>query len=112
MKLRYVVLSILALILSTGCATRPGGIASSTTPLEGHQYRVLGDVEGTDTHFALLGIIPLTGSNTLQEAIDDALDSEGADALIDVTVDFHWEFWILFSRSVTSVQGKAIRFKD
>ena len=111
MKLKLVVLSVMVLTLTAGCVNRPGGIAASTTPLNNQEYQVLGNVEGTDTHFALLGILPLTGANTTQEAVEDALTSKGADALLDVTVDFHWEYWILFSRSVTAVQGNAIRFK-
>jgi len=112
MKLRNVVLAVLALSLTVGCVSNPGGVAPSTTPLAGKEYRLLGDTEGTDTHFALLGILPLSGSNTTQEAIDAAKARKGADALIDVTVDYHWEFWILFSRAVTTVRGKAIRFTE
>lgn len=109
MKVKYLVLTVLAVTFTAGCIHSPGGIAPSTTPLTGQEYRILGDVTGTDTHFALFGFIPLTGSNTTQEAIDDALSSRGGDAMIDITVESYWQYWILFSRSVTAVYGKAIR---
>ena len=112
MKLRNVVLAVLALSLTAGCVTNPGGIAPSTTPLAGKEYRVLGEVEGTDTRVYLFGILPLTGANTTQEAVNDALASKGGDALLDVTVDYNWEFWFFITRSETMVRGKAIRFTE
>lgn len=96
--------------LLTGCATAPGGVAASTTPLEGRSYQVVGYTEATDSRICLFGIIPLTGGNHLRDALHDAARKISADALIEVTVESHWEYWLLFSRDVTEVQGIGIRF--
>ncbi len=111
MKLKYLVLSIMVLAMTAGCVHSPGGIAPSTTPLAGREYYVLGDTSGTDSCVWLFGLLPVTGSNTTREALDDALSSKSADALIDVTVESYFQWWILFTRSVTAVHGKAIQFK-
>jgi hypothetical protein len=110
MKLKYLVLAILALTLTAGCASWPGGVASSTAPLNGRDYVVLGHAVGQDSMPLLLSFIPLSGPTTVQEAIDDAVKRQGGDAMINVTVDGYWHTWILFALCTTRVEGDVIRF--
>lgn len=102
----------LAALMMAGCATMPGGVAPSTTPLEGRSYKIMGYTEATDSRICLFGIIPITGGNHIRDALRDAAKNVSADALIEVTVEAHTEFWILFSRNVTRVQGIGIRFTN
>jgi len=99
-------------LICIGCACMPGGIAPSNTPLHAKPYTVIGTAEGIDTRYAILGIIPVTDGNSLREAVKDAKGQVGADALIDITVDGYTQWWILFTRTVTKVDAKGIRFKD
>lgn len=101
----------LGFLLFTGCATMPGGIAASSTPLEGRKYTVLERTSATSNCIRLLGIIPISGSNNTRSAIDKAARYVGGDALIDVTVEGFNQYWILFSRDVTYVEGIGIRFE-
>jgi len=89
----------------------PGGIAASTTPIEGRKYSNLGRVVKTDSRIYLLGFLPISDSNTTQDAIDLALKSRGGDAMINVTVESYTQWWILFSRFTTRVEGNVIRFE-
>ena len=98
--------------LLTGCACIPGGITSSTTPLHGRSYNVVGPTAATDSRFALFGVIPISRSNNIQDAVDKAKQNVTADALIDVTVDSYTQWFILFTRTVTRVNGQGIRFKE
>ncbi len=101
-----------SLLLTNGCATYPGGIAPSTKPLAPGGYTVLGPVSGNDCVYYLLGLIPLTGGNELRDAVADATSQKkGADALIDVTADGYWEFWLLWTRVCTQVHGTAVQSK-
>ena len=93
-----------------GCGTVPGGVAPSTTPLEGRTYTVLSKTAGTDSRIKLFGVLPVSGSNTTRGAIESAQRRVGADALIDVTVDGYYQYWILFSRDITRAEGLGIRF--
>ena len=102
----------LALVLGAGCATMPGGIASSSTPLDGRKYRVLERTAGTDSRVCLFGLLPVTGSNSIRSALESAKRRVSADALIDVTVEGYSQWWILFTRDVTRVEGVGIRFTD
>ncbi|MFH1476613.1 MAG: hypothetical protein ABIH24_03855 [Verrucomicrobiota bacterium] len=99
-------------LLFAGCACIPGGIAASNTPLHAKPYTVIGDTEGRDSHYAILGLIPVTSGNSLKDAVKKAKGRVGADALIDITVDSYTQWWILFTRTVTEVYAKGIRFKD
>ena len=98
-------------IVMTGCATMPGGIAASTTPLEGRKYSNLGRATETDSRIYLLGIIPVSGANTTRDAIDSAVRSRGGHAMINVSVESYAQWWILFSRFTTRVDGDVIRFE-
>jgi hypothetical protein len=101
----------MGILLFTGCATSPGGIAASSTPLEGRKYKVLEKTSATSNCVRLLGIIPISGSNNMRSAVDKAARKVGGDALIDVTVEGFNQYWILFSRDVTYVEGIGIRFE-
>jgi hypothetical protein len=94
----------------TGCATMPGGIAASSTPLEGRSYQILGYTAATDSSVKLLGFIPISGGNHIRDAVRSAARKAGGDALIEVTVEAYDQYWILFSRHITRVDGIAIRF--
>jgi len=107
---RLVMAGIASMFL-VGCAHLPGGIAPSTTPIDGRAYDVLGDVKGTDSRTLLFGILPISGANTIQGAVDKAKAKMGADALIEVTAEGYSSWWILWSNTTTVVRGKAIKFK-
>jgi len=102
---------VLGLALSMlGCINAPGGVAPSNVPLEGRSYQIVGRTEGTDSSFWLLGLIPVTGSNTTDKALRDAIEKKKADALINITVDAYAQWWIVVTRYVTKVRGTAITF--
>ena len=110
-SLRTVVLAVGLVAASAGCAHMPGGVAASTTPLEGRKYTNLGPARQSDSRIALFGILPISGSNTIRGAIRKAVSSRGGDAMINVTVEAYSQYWILFSRDVTAVEGDVIRFE-
>lgn len=107
---KLAVLAVAAAVLG-GCAHMPGGIAPSTTPINNRPYVELGKVTASDSKVSLLGIIPISGSNEIQDAVDKAKDKIGADALIDVTVEGYGQWWILWTNTTTKVTGKGIKFK-
>lgn len=101
----------LAFALS-GCSHYSGGIAPSTTPLTQGAYHTLGEgvVEGKDCVYSLFGLIPLSGGNETRDAVQDAISQEdGATALIDVTSDTYSQFFILYGRTCTQVQGIPVK---
>ena len=106
---RLVFVSFLGVMLA-GCMHLPGGIAASTTPIDGRPYVNLGRVKQTDSMFALFGIFAMGSPNTIRKAIDQALQSRGGDAMINVTVEYTTHYVVLFNRYMTIVEGDVIRF--
>jgi hypothetical protein len=100
----------IVLIFSAGCMGLGGGVAASTTPLEGREYIILDNVVSTDSCVMFLGFIPVSDLNSVHDAVKDGLRKNNADALINVTVDTYTAYFILFSRTYTRVTGTAIRF--
>lgn len=75
-------------------------------------YTELGKVRGQDCVYHLLGLIPITGGNEMRNAVEDALHTKPlADALVEVTVDGYYQYFILFSRACTQVYGIAVESK-
>ncbi len=103
-------LLLVSCFLAFGCAHQAGGIAASTTPLNPGSYQELGEVRGVDCVYHLLGLIPLGGGNETKDAVDDALSQvDGANALINVTSDTYYQFYLLFSNACTQVRGTAVK---
>jgi hypothetical protein len=102
---------ILFLILSAaGCARSPGGIAPSNIPLQQGGYTPIGPVSASDCKVNLLGILPLSGGNQIADAMQSALRRESsADALVDISIDHVWKYFILWSSSCTEIRATAVR---
>ncbi len=103
--------TILTLTLLSGCAMVPGGVAPSNTPINGRSYTNLGYVEKIDSRFYLLGLLAISGPNTTRDAIAKAIQSKQGDAMIDITVETYGQYWILWSKVSTRVEGDVIRFQ-
>lgn len=94
--LRKILITLAFSTTLSGCAHTSGGIAASNIPLAPGSYRILGKTEGSDCRYKLLGIIPLTGGNETNIALEDALTKiPGATALIQITSDTYSQHWIL-----------------
>lgn len=102
----------LSLFALAACSHAPGGIAASSTPLEGRNYRVVGHARGTDSYILLLGLIPIRGSNSTHEAVQAAIGQHNGDALINVTVTSYFQWWVILTRHAIQVEGDVIDFTD
>jgi len=102
------VLIILSVALS-GCAHQTGGVAPSTIPLAPGGYTILADVYGRDCVWAVLGLIPVTSGNMTHQAVSKALARlPGTTALINVTADTYFQWWLVVTNTCTEVHGTAV----
>ena len=85
---------VLVALMLAGCAMTPGGVAPSTTPIEGRSYTNLGRTVAKDSRIYLFGILPVSGGNYIRDAFDEAVQAKGGDAMINVTVESFSQFWI------------------
>lgn len=103
-----VALSVFVLIFAS-CANKAVGIAPSTTPITSHDsYVVIGPAEGTAYGMSILGI-PFFESDQAGLARDRAIESSGADALIEVAEDFTSFNLLLFAVFTTDCEGTAVK---
>ena len=106
-----VCLTALAMIL-TGCSSAIS-VVPSTAPLpQDKGYTVIIDQEVSGSSVALSILFFGVGSDTpTYHALQSALKSSEADALIDVAVTYRvFNFLYLFGIYETEVSGKAIKF--
>lgn len=80
----------------------------------GRNFQELGPVEGSSCRHFVLAIIPW-GNATFSAAVDDALQKNGGDALINVTVTSSLYGFIpiynVYSYTCSEVKGVAIKFQ-
>ena len=104
----FVALPLMCLFLSS-CGHTTGGVAASTEPLAPGSYRELGWVHGQDCANWILGFIPISNGNETKDAVADAISKKpGATALINVSADTFFQFFFVFTRACTQVQGIAV----
>ncbi len=104
------VCALVLVLLTVGCTRNPGGVAASNIPLAPGGYTELGRVSASDCKVNLFGILPISGANYIADAIRNALAKvSGADALIDISIDRSFKFFILWSQTCTEVRATAVR---
>ena len=108
MKNRLLGTCLALLFLLSGCVRTPGGIAPSNIPLEQGGYTVIGPVSASDCKVNLLGLIPVSGGNSLSGALKKAKRERNAQALVEVKVDFVSKYFILWSQACTEVRAIAV----
>lgn len=104
------VITAVALCCS-GCIVKSAGTASSSTPIPHDKtYTYIGLATGTSTGLVLLGLIPFASSDPVGAARDAALNTIGADAMIDCTIEYRYSDFFAFMIIHTVVTGKGITF--
>jgi hypothetical protein len=109
-KIVFAVLAAATLSLLSACSTCVG-ISPSTKPItENDSYVVIGPAKGTSSGVVWF-IIPTFPDNQSEIARNNALESSGGDALIEVTEEYRVSTCIFLSFVTTTVQGTAIKIK-
>ena len=111
-KTRVAAVAVLALFLlgfGLGCSRSPGGVAASNIPLQPGSYTTIGHVTADDCKVNLLGILPISGANYIEDAMNEALQKSGGHALVNISIERVTKFFILWSETCTEVRGTAVR---
>lgn len=110
-KMLLLFVTCVILLSISGCQTWTGGVASSSTPIEGREYTVLGPSSGTDNTWYILGV-PISTSCSTKAALNTAVRKLDGDGMINVTADSKMYFYFVVLRNTLTVQGDVIKFTD
>lgn len=109
---RLLSVTVPAIACITGCAVHSDLSAISSKNINLDEMRVdraksKGHVTGQDcTH--IIAIFPTGGAPILEEAVDRAVESAGANLLTDVSVDYHWFYLpLIYGQYCWTVAGDA-----
>lgn len=106
-------LAVAAAVLSAGCSST----RTTIFPRPPKSYEVLGPAEGSASGaLGILGtayyFIPMGINGRTERAYEDALSSvPGATALINVTLEESWYWWVIGTTRKVKITGDAIREK-
>ncbi len=111
--MRLLLAFILAITL-IGCSTIPQGIAPSAKPLVNEKgetitYDILGQSEGSASHFSLFDFIPF-GRTDIDEAIQNALIPLDGDNLINTHYYVTRTWWLIGTSTGITVKGDVIKY--
>jgi hypothetical protein len=104
----------------TGCVSvgSLGVVTKSSVPVsllgKSHSFKELGTAEGQACRYFALAVIPW-GNSDIQTAVDQALQTTGGDALVNVTTSSSLYGFVpiynVFSFTCTSVKGTAVKLE-
>ncbi|MGZ8137312.1 MAG: hypothetical protein ACXW1W_11815 [Methylococcaceae bacterium] len=110
--MKFIVFSVIAMIMLSGCATRSDFTALSAknislTNLKVKREMVKGNTSGEHCQHTVI-FFPLSGPATLDEALDRALEPHHANLLLNAVVKHNW-FYIpfIYGQNCWKVNGVA-----
>lgn len=105
---RFAAASLAALLLG-GCVSMPVNIGAPQNLVEGKDYTVLGEGEGSSVGIMLFNIIPINQNQRFQNAYDEAVQSKGGDRLINPVIEERWFWGYLLNGYIFKVKGTVVK---
>jgi len=105
------VLLVISLVALTSCAST----FTSVLPKPPEKFEKIGSASGTACGSMLIdgtayNFIPLLLNDRVERAYKNALESvPGASALVNVTLQENWFWWVIGSTKCVTITGEAIR---
>jgi hypothetical protein len=104
---------IMISLYSSGCLyfkNYPIGIEPAARELGNKQYEIIGPATGSSSSFILFGFFKVTNPMSYNEAIEQAIRSQGGDNLIEVTSWLQRDIYIVGEVETLYVSGKVVRY--
>lgn len=100
---------LLSALLVSGCVSVPVNMGTPANQIEGKDYEVLGEGEGSSTGIMLFNIIPINQNDRFQKAYEAAILSKGGDRLINPTIEERWFWGYILNGYIFKVKGTVIK---
>jgi len=106
MKKLLIVFVALAL---AGCSGVPVRFPTPVNQVEGKDYKVLGESEGSSVGIMLFQVIPINQNDRFQKAYDEAVQKLGGDRLINLTIEERWWWAYVLNGYTFTVKGTVVK---
>jgi hypothetical protein len=108
MKKTVAALLVVSALLA-GCVSMPVNMGAPSNQLEGKEYTVVGEGEGSSVGIMLFNIIPINQNDRFQKAYDEAVQSKGGDRLINPVIEERWFWAYLLNGYIFKVKGTVVK---
>ncbi|KAF0215631.1 MAG: hypothetical protein FD174_4079 [Geobacteraceae bacterium] len=105
---KFVAVCLLA-VFAAGCVSMPVNMGMPANQVEGKDFTVLGEGEGSSLGVMLFNFIPINQNQRFQKAYDEAVASKGGDRLINPVVEERWFWAYLFNGYIFKVKGTVVK---
>lgn len=100
---------ILSSLLVSGCSSIPVNMGTPPNLIEGKDYRVLGEGEGTSVGIMLFNIIPINQNDRFKKAYEEAILSKGGDRLLNPVIEERWFWAYILNGYIFKVKGTVVK---
>ncbi|KAB0665080.1 hypothetical protein F6V25_10675 [Oryzomonas japonica] len=87
----------------------PLNLSTPLNKIEGKDYVVLGEGEGTSTGIMLFNFIPINQNDRFKNAYDEAVASKGGTRLINPVIEENWFLAYVLNGYRTKVTGTVVK---
>ena len=92
------------------CSSVPLNIQTvKQNEMEGKDYRVIGEGEGSSVGIMLFNCIPINQNDRFQNAYNEAVQSRQGDRMINTTIEERWFWAYLLNGYVFKVKGTVVK---
>ncbi|QEM69232.1 hypothetical protein FO488_14405 [Geobacter sp. FeAm09] len=106
---RIIASLLLTSALLAGCVSVPVNMGAPPNQLEGKDYTVVGEGEGSSVGIMLFNFIPINQNDRFQKAYDEAVQSKGGDRLINPVIEERWFWAYLLNGYIFKVKGTVVK---
>ena len=108
--MKKIMLVLLFGVLVSACSSMPVRVNTvMPNEVEGKDYEVLGEGEGSSVGIMLFHVIPINQNTRFQGAYDTAIQSKQGDRLLSPTIEERWFWAYLFNGYIFTVKGTVVK---
>ena len=106
---RAITALILSSLLVSGCVSVPVNMGTPPNQIEGRDYKILGEGEGSSVGIMLFNIIPINQNDRFKRAYEKAILSKGGDRLLNPVIEESWFWAYILNGYIFKVKGTVVK---
>ena len=103
------IICLISMLTLVGCSSIPVTFVTPPNQVEGRDYKVLGESEGSSVGVMLFGFIPINQNDRFMKAQEEAILRLGGDRLLNPQIQERWYWAYLFNGYIFKVKGTVVK---